>query len=139
MLLIVILIITIPIFIKKKENDTLKLTCTYEHVNHTITQQLTQRHKEWNIKIKYTHVSNNMDDAVNRFDVYKKYLEILESNLKIQTNIIQDEYTVIYEISGNLSDFKDDSMVPSEIVKIVKYQSIDEFKKYYKESNYKCS
>lgn len=80
-----------------------------------------------------------MDNTVNSYDIYKKYLEILETNLNIKTNLTREEYTVKYEIYGKLSDFTDKTMTPSEIQRLLKFKDIDEFQKYFESSKYVCN
>lgn len=138
-IVIVCISICVSIFILTKLNRKQELTCTYDHKNHKITQHLILENQEWNITINHTYTYDNMDDTVDKYDTYKKYLSILESDLPIKTNIVQEEYKVKYEISGKLSNFTESAIMPSEIEKIVNYTNIDEFKQYFKDAKYKCN
>ena len=139
-ILTIILVLVIGVlFLIKGTNSAKTLICLYDE-GQSITKFVLDTNKEDHlIKLEFENNFDSIEEAVNKYDSTKLYLDIIAKNKKIETSIDQNKNGLYYSISGKLADFTKDYLIPSEIKDALDFKDIEDFKKYYESLKYQCS
>jgi len=135
---ILVLVIGV-LFLIKGTNSSKKLTCIYDTDKSNTKFVLETNKDDYLIKLEFENNFDSIDDAVNKYDSTKLYMDIIAKNEKIQTSIDQNKNGLYYSISGKLTDFTEDYLIPNEIKDVIQFKDIEDFKKHYESLKYQCS
>ena len=130
---IVLLITEIILFFILSGNKKVYCEINNEKINSQINIKLNN-----SIKINYNYKFDRMDNAVDKYDGLKKYLNLINIIDGVETNIEQKHLELNYYISIDLNKISKDDYELLGIKDLMKNKSKKDIINYYKKQNFEC-